>query len=241
LPSQLPTPTWRKTCLRKDGRTLSLRSRCMSFFYVFSFGAHMPSNAHGVSLSERTLTKWQLALTKVFSSSSSEKMNQPSVSSHQENSSHGVLSFHFQALQGNNSSSTRPVDPSAFILSSALDSSRIPISMKGAGMWAWTACMVSSGFVVFWDWESGNVVHRIDVNGVLFAFFFPSLQMSKGCLVRNFKPHCDHCQGGMLYPLGQQGCIHGESGKEIGDESRPFLRSTKVVSFTQTTLTLVVH
>jgi len=52
--------------------------------------------------------------------------------------------------------------------------------MKGSGSWSIDALCGGpvlgargKGFVVFWDWEAGEVVRRIDVEGKKRAYFPP--------------------------------------------------------------------
>lgn len=62
--------------------------------------------------------------------------------------------------------------------------------MKGAGSWALEGLhggtllgARGSGFVVFWDWESGEVVRRIDVDAknVSYLLEYPGTSFLRGC------------------------------------------------------------
>jgi len=63
--------------------------------------------------------------------------------------------------------------------------------MKGSGSWSMESLhggtllgARGSGFVMFWDWESGEIVRRIDVEAKNVGFFFnPSLLV---CLIQHF-------------------------------------------------------
>ena len=159
---------------------------------VFSFGAHTPSNC-GALLSERMPMKWQLALRKVLSSSSLKR--QTNLQSQATGKTHHTGFF--------------PSTSKA--MTHLLQDPSIPLLLFSPQPW------MAAGYPLAWKVLAcgpGQLASWVLFFSVLFAFFFPSLQMSKGGLVWNFKPHCDHHWGGMLYPLGQLGWIHGKGWKQ---------------------------